>query len=297
MGIGSESLGTDTYNLSYTDPVTNHLFKTEHILPQGQNQVFIIKVLSYFTLWERVEPKPFSKSHYVCEWCLSDRTEGWDRLSVQSISDYLTLKIRYQLFFQELSLLLQNLLLIMKEFREWTTYFLHCGQKASHAFSATQISYMSNFNNPGTWNSAKEQMQDYWLTPSLWGSFPIVILYHAFLTKHLVSQLLWGPIHIKKCLITSSICCLVISVCSLTLRALFCLLCAWSTAAMCSQQPPWAQCPTLAISSAAAQVCCYFPTPLPHVIGRATQQVTDQVTHVCLAEPQSREASAATTKR
>jgi len=42
---------------------------------------------------------------------------GLDRLHVQSILDYLTLKIRYQLFLQELSLLLQNLLPIPREFR------------------------------------------------------------------------------------------------------------------------------------------------------------------------------------
>lgn len=43
---------------------------------------------------------------------------------------------------------------------------------------------------------------------------------------------------------------------------------------LCALSSPSEQCPTLGIFSAAAQVCCYFPTPLPNAIGRAIQQVT-----------------------
>lgn len=51
---------------------------------------------------------------------------------------------------------------------------------------------------------------------------------------------------------------------------------------------------SVGIFSAAAQPCRYFPVLLLNVTGTATEQVTDQATHVYLAEFQSREASAAT---
>lgn len=50
------------------------------------------------------------------------------------------------------------------------------------------------------------------------------------------------------------------------------------------------------IFAAAAQVCCYFPILLPNVTGTGIQQVTDQATHMYLAESKSREASAATNR-
>lgn len=40
LGVSGD-LGTGTYNSLRTDPVTNHLLYTEHILPQGQKQLLL----------------------------------------------------------------------------------------------------------------------------------------------------------------------------------------------------------------------------------------------------------------
>lgn len=100
--------------------------------------------------------------------------QNWGDLidCVQSILGYLTPKISYKLFLQELSLLLQILLPIPREFRNGTSYFIHCNQKASHFFFFLQHKLVTRVTSVIEEHETltKSTNPRHWLTPSPWGS-------------------------------------------------------------------------------------------------------------------------------
>lgn len=135
------------WHLQFVICRSSHFIRGTFFLKAKTRSYFTTKVVSYFTLGERAEAKPLSKSNM--NKVHQTELRGLDRLNVQSILDYLTPKRSHEPFLQDLCLLLQNLLPIPREFRNRTRYFL-TAIKRHHVFSATQINYKSNFNNRGT---------------------------------------------------------------------------------------------------------------------------------------------------